>query len=293
MPSNNDHSKVLGQFIPLHYHYNMLCDPARVSGFKKAIQNLVPEGGKVVELGGGSGILSSFAAQRASKVWCVERNPELVAAAKKFRGLNPSPEKIEIIEMDAAHFTPPEPVDVVICEMIHVALVREKQTQVIQAFKENYRKKFPDQSLPLFIPEAAILAFQPVQQCFDFSGFHAPIPMFYDPLVIQNQTQVLASPHNYQMIVYDQDYPLSYSCDITMTMEESGELNALRFITKNVLAVLMQEQSTVDWFSQYLIMPLDQPIRVTKGDQIHFSFQYESGDELQALTRNLKLKFAS
>jgi type I protein arginine methyltransferase len=289
MPSDSDSSKVLGQFIPLHYHYNMLRDPARVTGFKKAIQHLVPEGGKVVELGGGSGILSSFAAQRASKVWCVERNPELVAAAKKFRSLNPTPEKIEIVEMDAMDFTPPEPVHLVVCEMIHVALIREKQGQVIKAFKENYRKKFPDQPLPLFTPEAAILAFQPVQQCFDFAGFYAPVPMFYDPLVIQNETQVLAAPYNYQMVVYDQEYPLSYSCDITLTMEEAGELNALRFITKNVLAVLMKEQTTVDWFSQYLIVPIEQPFRVAKGQQIRFTFQYESGDELQALTGSLKI----
>lgn len=290
MPSDHENSKVLGQFIPLHYHYNMLRDSARVLGFKKAILHHVPEGGKVVELGGGSGILSSFAAQRASKVWCVERNPELVAAAQKFRSLNPSPEKIEIVEMDAMNFVPPEPVDLVICEMIHVALVREKQTQVIKTFKENYRKKFPDKPLPVFTPEASILAFQPVQQSFDFAGFHAPVPTFYDPLVIQNETQVLAAPFNYQMVVYDQDYPLSFSCNTTMTIEESGELNALRFITKNVLAVLMQEKTTVDWFSQYLVLPIDQPLRVAKGQQIHVSFQYESGDELQALTRSLQIK---
>ncbi|MGC4002533.1 MAG: hypothetical protein QM811_05070 [Pirellulales bacterium] len=68
---------LLGQFIPLHYHFNMLQDRTRMEPFREAIEMVVPVGGKVLELGGGTGVLSWFAAQRAAKVWCVERNPAL------------------------------------------------------------------------------------------------------------------------------------------------------------------------------------------------------------------------
>ena len=65
-PSGNSEvapdEKVLGQYIPLLYHYNMLQDNDRVGAFQEAIHLLVQPDMHVVELGGGTGILSSFAA---------------------------------------------------------------------------------------------------------------------------------------------------------------------------------------------------------------------------------------
>ena len=65
----------LGQFIPVHYHHNMLMDANRMHNFKAAIAYVVQPGMKVLELGGGTGVLSFFAAQKAGKVYCVEFNP--------------------------------------------------------------------------------------------------------------------------------------------------------------------------------------------------------------------------
>src|SRR5487761_1017102 len=96
--SGADEREVLGQFIPLHYHYNMLTDEARMAGFKEALEKVVPPGGKVLELGGGTGVLSFFAAQNAAKVWCVERNPELVRAARRILALNAGGDRIEVVE---------------------------------------------------------------------------------------------------------------------------------------------------------------------------------------------------
>lgn len=58
----------LGQFIPLHYHHNMLTDENRMSNFKAAIDHVVFAGAKVLELGGGTGALSCFATARTSLV---------------------------------------------------------------------------------------------------------------------------------------------------------------------------------------------------------------------------------
>ena len=132
-----DKKNELGQFIPLHYHHNMLLDPARMGGFKTAITQVVQEGSVVVELGGGTGVLSFFAAQKAKKVYYVEYNPELVSEARRILEGNNNGERVELIHADACTFTPPEPIDVVICEMLHVGLLREKQLEVIDAFKRN------------------------------------------------------------------------------------------------------------------------------------------------------------
>lgn len=74
---------------------------------------------------------------------------------------------------------PPEPVDVMICEMIHVAMLREKQVELVESFKHRYRQRFGT-TLPLLMPTAAILAVQPLQQEFIFEGYYAPISMVQD-----------------------------------------------------------------------------------------------------------------
>ncbi|MCP5242842.1 MAG: hypothetical protein H6940_05315 [Burkholderiales bacterium] len=63
---NNYESLELGQFIPLHYHYNMLNDPHRMKGFKQAIDWVVKPGAKVLELGGGTGV-QSFCRAKAQR----------------------------------------------------------------------------------------------------------------------------------------------------------------------------------------------------------------------------------
>ena len=66
----NTENLELGQFIPLHYHYNMLNDSHRMKGFKAAIDLVVKPGARVLELGGGTGVQSFFAAQKAQQVYC-------------------------------------------------------------------------------------------------------------------------------------------------------------------------------------------------------------------------------
>src|ERR1700712_2535052 len=91
----------LGQFIPVQYHYNMLADVYRTGSFEEAIANVVQSGARVVELGGGTGVLSFFAARRAARVWCVERNPELASTARRMLALNGVDGIVEVVQADA------------------------------------------------------------------------------------------------------------------------------------------------------------------------------------------------
>ena len=63
-------------------------DSNRMQPFKAAIDHVVKPGAKVLELGGGTGVLSWFAAAKAEKVWCVEFNPDLVKESKKLLAMN-------------------------------------------------------------------------------------------------------------------------------------------------------------------------------------------------------------
>lgn len=273
--------------IPIQYHFNMLNDAARMAGFHQAVELAVRPGMNVVDLGGGTGVLSWFAARRgARRVWCVEKLPEMVQAARGTLAANVDGDRVTVVNCDAKAFLPPEPVDVVLCEMLHVGLLREKQLEVIGSFKERYLERFGG-PLPRFVPEATLQAIQPVQQDFDYFGYRAPTPFFQDSQSIQPRTLELGPPAVFQGFTYDDALPDRCRMDGPVAIDAAGELNAVRVITKNVLAISTATGATAEWIMNYLVVPLPMPIRVQPGDQPVVSFAYRPGDELSALTSSL------
>lgn len=281
-------AQVLGQFIPLLYHYNMLQDEDRVGAFRDAINFLVQPGMHVLELGGGTGILSSFAARRGASVTCVERNPELVECARRLIERNGLDEQIEVIEADAATFRPSRPVDVVVCEMLHVGLLREKQAQVISEFKRTYQKAF-GQELPIFIPEVSILMVQPVQQDFEFAGYQAPIPLFQAPLADQPRTHPIASLVPYETVTYQDAFADGLSSHEVFVAERAGTVNAIRLVTQNVLAIDEPGQRAITWANQCLVLPIDSEFEVAAGQGIGIEFQYRAGASIDRLSSSLRV----
>lgn len=276
---------LLGQFIPLHYHFNMLRDQSRMIPFQEAIDLVVPLDGTVLELGGGTGVLSFFAAQRARQVWCVERNPALVRASRSFLANNLHGDRVTVVQADAMNFLPPEPVDVVICEMLHVGLVREKQLEVIKSFKDRYRLAFGDR-LPKFIPDTSVLAIQPIQQDFCFSGYTAPVPIF-EPVGPHMQHRWLAEPQFYQTIDYSIDFPLEFHVDAQLTMQSGGHLNAISLLTNNFLAFVLSERRAVQWLMNQMILPLPKPMAVKAGDVVSIQLHYRAGCSIEQLQSTL------
>ena len=277
-----EETRSVGQFIPLQYHFSMLNDTARMGSFRRAIEAIVKEGDKVLEFGGGTGVQSFFAAQKAEKVYYVEYNLGLVETAQEILAQNPNGDKVEIIHADGFKYNPPEPVDVVICEMLHVGLLREKQLEMIAAFKTRYAEVFPNEPMPFFIPGATIQAIQPVQQDFMFEGFYAPVVQFQDPYYLTPRTEPLGDPVVYHQLMYDQPYPLDCKWDGVIQMNAAGKFNALRVITKSILAILPETQEMIDWSNQFLIHPLGKNIEVEAGQTFEVSIDYASGASLNA-----------
>ncbi|MCD8140734.1 MAG: methyltransferase domain-containing protein [Planctomycetaceae bacterium] len=277
-----DETREVGRFIPLHYHFQMLTDQLRMAGFREAIQQVVKPGATVLELGSGTGILSFYAAEKARKVYSVEFNGELVEMSRRTLLANPNGDKVEVIHGDAFTYLPPEPVNAVICEMLHVGLLREKQLQVINSFKQHYTAKFPGHRMPDFIPVATLQGFQPVQYDFTFEGYTAAVPVFSDPTCADPRATGLGNFMVYQQLLYESPYETTcgYHGEIAITYE--GTLNALRFVTKNLLAI-RPDLTTIDWHNQYLIMPLEHPVAVVPGQVVTVSFDYESGGPLSSL----------
>jgi predicted RNA methylase len=281
----------LGQFIPVHYHHNMLMDQNRMNAFQAAIAHAVRPGMKVLELGGGTGVLSYFAAQQAERVYCVEFNPDLVTEARRFLAMNPNGHKVEVIHADAFEYLPPEPVDVVICEMIHVAMLREKQVAVIEAFKARYLAKFGG-PLPIFMPEAVVMAVQPLQQSYEFHGYYAPIVQFQDTAVAYPGTVQLAAPAVYSVLDFAESVASHIAWRGSFAIEQDGTLNALRFVTKNVLSIVQEQGATIDWLNHYMTLPLARPLEVVAGDVVEVAFEYRAGGSIPSLQAALRATLA-
>lgn len=278
---------LLGQYIPLHYHFNMLQDEDRVNGFHNAIEKVVQPGMRVLELGGGTGILSWKAAMQGADVICVERNPALVRNAERFLKQNRNGHRVKVVQADAREYLPEEPVDVVICEMLHVGLLREKQTEVIECFKRRYIDAHGG-TLPIFIPEATTMLVQPIEQDFDFRGYYAPLPMFQAPAQTDPRTIELGEPVSYCNLFYDQPIPSVFNGSVRCQIKQSGVLNALRFLTQNLLTIL-PNQSYIPWSNHFMVLPLAQPIDVSTGQFLDVSFQYQAGGRIEEVSESMQV----
>ncbi len=257
-----------------------------MESFKEAIELAVPIGSRVLELGGGTGALSFFAAQRAAKVYCVERLRENALVARSLLAKNRNGERVEVICADALHYLPPEPVDVVICEMLHVGMVREQQIEVIESFKKRYLATFGG-PLPRFIPEAFIQGIQPINYNFNFFGYVAPVPLFQSPGNADPACKELGDPAVYQLAEYRYDVSRRISWKGSLPINSSGECNAMRIILKNLVAIRLDQNSPVAWHNQYLVVPLPSSIPVQEGSSLEVSINYSSGCEVEELQNSV------
>jgi predicted RNA methylase len=206
--------------------------------------------------------------------------------------MNANGHKVEVVHADAFDYLPPEPVDVVICEMIHVAMLREKQVEVIESFKKRYLERFGG-PLPVFLPEAVIMAAQPLQQEYDFEGFYAPIVQFHETNVVYPGTIELAQPAVYSIIDFSQPVDPLFAWEGCFAIEKGGVLNAMRFVTKNVLAIVQAQETTIDWLNHYMTLPLATPVEVAAGDVLQVSFSYRAGGSIPSLQASIRTGLAN
>ena len=67
-------------------------------------------------------------------------------------------------------------------------------------------------------------------------------------------------------------------------------MNAIRFVTKNLLKIDTQARKSVDWSNQYLIVPIPKPVEVKVGDAISIGLNYREGCSLSELSENLQIE---
>lgn len=280
----NQDKHQLGQYIPVHYHYQMLSDQNRMINFRNAINMKVKEDHHVVDLGSGTGALSFFASQSCHHVTGVENNKQLVNYSNELIKINKKADNIRIEYGDGSDWVSEDVVDIVICEMLHSALLREKQIQVINSFKSNHLDKFG--TVPEFIPYATLLAVQPMLMNYDFQGFIAPVPLFQDPYTTDSSMDTI-EPKVYKTVVYEDYEDGVIDANLKFVVDQKMSINALRFITKNILSMNRISKDSVEWFNQYLVIPIGRTLDLELGESFRVRFKYHSGDDIDVLQQSM------
>lgn len=112
--------------------FHCLIDQARTRAFEKAIRATVQNGDVAVDAGTGTGILAMFAADAgAIRVYAIEGDPAHYESLVRSIRRNGYDDTITILQGDASEVALPEPVDVIICEMISTGLIEELQIPVM------------------------------------------------------------------------------------------------------------------------------------------------------------------
>lgn len=100
------------------FHAMLLADCERLDAYGAAIREVVAPGDIVVDVGTGSGVLALMAWKAgARRVYAVERT-DIAGIAKEVICANGAEDIVRVVAADFTDFEPPEPVDVVVSELI-------------------------------------------------------------------------------------------------------------------------------------------------------------------------------
>jgi predicted RNA methylase len=109
-----------------------LYDVERTRLWKQAIEDRVREGDIVVDAGSGTGILAVFAAlDGARRVYALELHPRFCRLIRNLAERNGVADRVVVLHGDASTLDLPEPVDLVVCELLCTGQFFEPQAQVI------------------------------------------------------------------------------------------------------------------------------------------------------------------
>ena len=126
---------------PALYYQDMLSDHRRMERYRAAIEQVVKPGDVVVDLGTGLAVLAIMAAQAgASRVYAVDVRPQVIPFAERVVAANGFADVITLVQSDATRLELPEPVDVIINELIGDFGTDENIHECVQAVAETHLK---------------------------------------------------------------------------------------------------------------------------------------------------------
>jgi SAM-dependent methyltransferase len=150
-------------------------DRVRMEAYRRAIHSAVRPGDVVLDVGGGSGVLTLFACQaRAARVYCVERG-DIIRLARELIGTNGCSDRVVFLPCDVADVELPERVDVIQSELIAQGLIGEQMAECIGVSRDRFLK--PGGRL---VPEQVSLWVAPIEHSDAHAAATLPPSNHYD-----------------------------------------------------------------------------------------------------------------
>jgi predicted RNA methylase len=181
---------------------------------------------------------------------------------------------VTVVEGRAEDVEPAEPVDVVICEMLHVGLINEQQVPVMTAVlakvggREDLR----------CIPFGAVNAAQLMAVDFAYEGLQIPLIRTANPYGPEDpRLGAVSEPEPYWVLNFLKPEP-GVDSTVTLTAVHAAEVNAVQLITKAVKTDDWGHPLN-DWYLWTIQFPMP-PRAVQPGEQVGLRVAYEAGCDL-------------
>lgn len=179
-------------------YVRLLSDRVRVETFRAAIERTVRPGDVVADVGAGTGLLAFYAARAgAARCYAIERRPFAAAAAKRFLAVNGVANRVTVLTGTAEDVILPEPVDVVVCEMVGQIGFDEAIYEVLQVFCGRFLRQ-GGRIVPLRLKSFLVpVRWNPAQPEIWINDFHAPdfaLPEDFGPFPNPPMSLVPAAP---------------------------------------------------------------------------------------------------
>lgn len=245
-----------------------LYDKQRTAYLRHAIFATVKPGDVVVNAGSGSGILGMFAAQAgASRVYCVELNPEHIDIIEQNARQNGFSERVVTICADATTVKLPEQVDVIISEIISGGFFYEPQLQVVSHLRQYLKPG--GATVPLALTNYLEL----IDAQEDWFGVKLKHDSRYHTL---EQDAALTTRSPYMAVDFRQGAAASVVANATVRAMRDGIANALRI----PYAIQFSEGVLANVPTNFLLNPqvvfLPEPIELEAGAYYNVSLAYEA-----------------
>jgi hypothetical protein len=245
----------------------------------------------VFEAGAGTGLLSSFAAARARAVYAAEADPGVAELGARLLELNGLTDRVHYQQGRAERTLPPEPVDVVVCEMLHAALAVEQQAPVLNAVRRGLAKAFPDHPFRV-IPQEAVSYCQLLEADFTYHGYLAPFVRLGDTYHADPAIRPLSGLVPYHHADFGGLVKPDVDAEVSLAADGVGTVNAVRLLTQAVLSYdesAPADERLIDWYVNYVVIPLPGPLDAQPGASFAVKLGYRLGCALDQISVHVRV----
>lgn len=247
------------------YQHTLLRDARRTRAYAAAVAASVRPGDVVADLGSGSGLLASLALRAgAARVHAVEANRPTLRALESLVASNGLAGRVLPVLGDAETWRPPEPVDVVLCELMETGLLHEDIDAAMRNVHSWERKP------RAVVPRAARMLAEAVQLDDTFEGYRAPLPGFR----AEGSGGALTDAACYgELDFLARAPPEGVDARFALTAQRPGRVDALRLRTPTLVAPgIWLEPSPAHCTP--VVLPLPEPFGVRTGQELEGALRY-------------------